>query len=150
MCMLQQKKQKKKSLKCLQSMKERASVACVSRLWDSIHSSQHYSSFYILLARSWVFESSAVNHLVQRGERRQDATLVGLHDPSVLDHLIQDDVDSIQVEHDLVVPSQRRKHTHRHTHGRFRADVTATIEGYVQFALWTEEMESDRKLSWVM
>lgn len=73
---------------------------------------------YILLVQSWFFQSSAVNHLVQSSERCQDATFVGLHDLPVLDHLIQDDVDSIQVEHDLMaVPSQRCKHTHTHTGG---------------------------------
>lgn len=46
---------------------------------------------------------SAVGHLVQGAERCQDAAPVGLHHVSVLDHLIQDDVDSIQVEHDLKV-----------------------------------------------
>lgn len=48
---------------------------------------------------------SALGHLVQGSQRRQDATFVGLHHLSVLDHLIQDYVDSIQVEHDLMVPS---------------------------------------------
>lgn len=46
---------------------------------------------------------SAVCHLVQGAERRQDAAPVGLHHVSVLDHLIQDNVDSVQVEHDLRV-----------------------------------------------
>ena len=43
----------------------------------------------------------AVGHLVEGCERRQDAALVGFYDVSVLDHLVQDDVDSVQVEHDL-------------------------------------------------
>lgn len=45
--------------------------------------------------------ASAVGHLVQGAERRQDPTPVGLYHVAVLDHLIQDDVDSVQVEHDL-------------------------------------------------
>lgn len=52
----------------------------------------------ITSCRLWV---SAVGHLVQGGERREDAALVRLHDVSVLDHLVQDDVHSVQVEHDL-------------------------------------------------
>ena len=58
---------------------------------------KHRSSFFSL-----VCGVSAVGHLVEGGERRQDPALVGLHDVSVLDHLVQDDVDSVQVEHDLV------------------------------------------------
>lgn len=44
---------------------------------------------------------SAVGHLVQGAQRRQDAAPVGLYNVSVLDHLVKDDVDSVQVEHDL-------------------------------------------------
>lgn len=54
--------------------------------------------------------ASAVGHLVEGSERREDAALVGLHDVSVLDHLVQDDVDSVQVEHDLT-PRQRNNRT---------------------------------------
>lgn len=54
---------------------------------------------------------SAVSQLVQSSQRGQDAAFVGLHNLPVLDHLVQDDVDSVQVEHDLMVLSQRCKHT---------------------------------------
>lgn len=50
---------------------------------------------------SFPWRPSAVGHLVEGGERRQHAALVRLHDVSVLDHLVQDDVDPVQVEHDL-------------------------------------------------
>lgn len=63
--------------------------------------------FNILLVQSLFIWSSAVNHLVQGSEWRQDATFVGLHHLSVLDHLVQDDVDSIQVEHDLLAGLSR-------------------------------------------
>lgn len=46
---------------------------------------------------------SAVGHLVQGAERCQDAASVGLHHVSILDHLIQNNVDSVKVEHDLRV-----------------------------------------------
>lgn len=49
---------------------------------------------------------SAVGQLVQGAERRQDAVPVGLHHVSVLDHLIKNDVDSVQVEHDLKMAAQ--------------------------------------------
>lgn len=55
--------------------------------------------------------SSVLGHLVEGGERCEDAALVGLDDVPVLDHLVQDDVDSVQVEHDLTAPGQRNKHT---------------------------------------
>lgn len=54
-------------------------------------------------------QPSAVGHLVERGERRQDAALVGFHDVSVLDHLVQDDVNFVQVEHDLTPPGVKGK-----------------------------------------
>lgn len=46
---------------------------------------------------------SAVGHLVDGGERSEDAALVRFYDVSVLDHLVQDDVNSVQVEHDLMM-----------------------------------------------
>lgn len=64
-----------------------------------------------VLLSGHVCRRSALGQLVQGSQRCQDATFVGLHDLPVLDHLIQDDVDSIQVEHDLMVPSQRCKRT---------------------------------------
>ena len=45
--------------------------------------------------------SLAVSQCVQRAERGQDAGVVGLHHVAVLDHLVQDDVDLVHVEHDL-------------------------------------------------
>lgn len=101
----------------------------------------------ILLVRSLFIWSSAVNHLVQGSEWRQDATFVGLHHLSVLDHLVQDDVDSIQVEHDLSAGLSRMRMNARR---KLNTDFTATMEGYVQFALRTEEMESNGKLGRVM
>lgn len=77
--------------------------------------------------------SSVLGHLVEGGERREDAALVGLDDVPVLDHLVQDDVDSVQVEHDLTAPGQRNTHTRTHT--QYGCDVTAQLEGYVQFTL---------------
>lgn len=53
------------------------------------------------------FLVSAVGHLVKGGERRKDAAFVCLNDVSILDHLVQDDVNSVQVEHDLTTQSQR-------------------------------------------
>lgn len=55
--------------------------------------------------------ASAVCHLVKGVERCKDAALVCLHNVSVLDHLVQDDVDSVQVEHDLMMRSKKQKHT---------------------------------------
>lgn len=56
-------------------------------------------------------EASAVGHLVQGAERRQDAALVSFHHVSVLDHLVQDDVDSVQVEHDLKTGAESKEIT---------------------------------------
>lgn len=77
------------------------------------------------------FWASAVGHLVEGGERCEHAALVRLHDVSVLDHLVQDDVDSVQVEHDLMTtPSQRNTHTHKHTwHLRIRQEVLTHRHG---------------------
>lgn len=59
-------------------------------------------------ARETSSRDSAVGHLVEGSERSEDPALVGLHDVSVLDHLVQDDVNSVQVEHDLTT-SHRNK-----------------------------------------
>lgn len=49
----------------------------------------------------------AVGHLVQGVEWGQDVALVGLHNSPVLDHLVQDNVNAVQVEHNL--PRQQIK-----------------------------------------
>lgn len=52
---------------------------------------------------------SPIHHLVDGGERSEDAALVRLHDVAVLDHLVQDDVNRVQVEHDLIRSRGQRK-----------------------------------------
>lgn len=83
------------------------------------------------------FWASAVGHLVEGGERCEHAALVRLHDVSVLDHLVQDDVDSVQVEHDLMTTSsQRNTHTHTNTPDVYVSDRKCWLIVMVTDSRW--------------
>lgn len=79
-------------------------------------------------------KTSTISQLVEGSKRCEYATLVCFHDVSVLDHFIQDDVDSVQVEHDLKMRGGV-KETKTNALVMLRYQAAAHVEGYVQFTL---------------
>lgn len=78
-------------------------------------------------------KASTISHLVEGSERCEHATLVCFHNVSVLDHFIQDDVDSVQVEHDLKMRGGVKET--KNALVMLGYQTAAHMEGYVQFTL---------------
>lgn len=66
----------------------------------------------VFLHKRRLLPASAIGHLVDGGERSEDAALVCFNDAAVLNHLVQDDVNRVQVKHDLIA-SQSQGETSR-------------------------------------